>query len=46
MVDSSPCLHGGGLCAGDGDGSPHPRGQREGAREYRHEGETAEFCSS
>ena len=21
------------LCAGDGDGSPHPRGQREGVRE-------------
>ena len=33
VVDSSPCLDGGRLCAGGGDGSPHPRGQREGARE-------------
>ena len=34
-MDCRPRLHGGRLCAGDGDGSPHPRGQREGAREYR-----------
>ncbi len=29
-MDSRPCLHGGRLFAGDGDGSPHPRGQWEG----------------